>query len=95
MGFAYAASLKEGESFTTIELKINFLKAVRRARLTAEARIVKGGRTIGYLECDVRDEQGQLVARASSTCLTLRDSRGGAGVAGAREVGRAALDLSR
>jgi uncharacterized protein (TIGR00369 family) len=73
MGFAYAASLKEGESFTTIELKINFLKAVRRARLTAEARIVKGGRTIGYLECDVRDEQGQLVARASSTCLTLRE----------------------
>src|SRR5437870_13798333 len=30
MGYAYAASLAEGESFTTVELKINFLRAVRR-----------------------------------------------------------------
>jgi len=29
MGYAYAATLAEGESFTTIELKINFLRAVR------------------------------------------------------------------
>src|SRR6266705_5638309 len=34
MGFAYAATLGEGESFTTIELKINFLRAVRKAKLT-------------------------------------------------------------
>jgi uncharacterized protein (TIGR00369 family) len=41
MGFAYAATLGEGETFTTIELKINFLRAVREATLTAEARVVK------------------------------------------------------
>src|SRR6266480_141874 len=36
MGFAYAATLGEGESFTTVELKINFLRAVRKGTLTAE-----------------------------------------------------------
>ena len=72
MGMAYAATLGEGETFTTVELKINFLRAVRRARLTAEARVVKAGRSIGYVECDVKDEQGRLVARASSTCMKLR-----------------------
>jgi uncharacterized protein (TIGR00369 family) len=72
MGFAYAATLTDGDSFTTVELKINFLKAVRKGTLIAEARIISAGRTVGYLECDVRDDAGRLVARASSTCMTLR-----------------------
>src|SRR5437764_13665258 len=67
MGYAYAATLAEGESFTTVELKINFLRAVRRGKLTAEARVVKAGSAIGYVECDVSDQDGRLVARASST----------------------------
>src|SRR5438105_12071335 len=71
MGVAYASTLGEGESFTTLELKINFLKPVWKARLRAEARLVKRGRTVAMVECDVVDEGGSLVARASSTCLTL------------------------
>src|ERR1700686_2637409 len=43
MGYAYAATLAEGESFTTVELKINFLRAVRQGKLTAEAKAVKAG----------------------------------------------------
>jgi uncharacterized protein (TIGR00369 family) len=72
MGIVYAGTLQPDESFTTLELKINFLKPVWRARLRAVAHIVKRGRTAGLVECDVRDEQGALVARVSSTCLTLR-----------------------
>src|SRR5260221_5685869 len=71
MGIAYASTLEEGETFTTLELKINFLKPVWKARLRAEAHVVKRGRTVGLVECDVLDETGSLVARASSTCLTL------------------------
>jgi len=71
MGIAYAATLSESESFTTLELKINFLKPVWNARLTATARVVKRGKTVGMAECDVVDESGSLVARASSTCMTL------------------------
>src|SRR5947209_2300248 len=72
MGFAYAATLGAGETFTTIELKINFLRAVRTGTLTAEARVVKAGSTLGYVECDVTDQAGKLVARASSTCIKLK-----------------------
>jgi len=78
MGYAYAATLGEGETFTTVELKINFLRAVRKATLTAEARGVKAGSTLGYVECDVKDQAGRLVARAASTCMRLnRESKPG------------------
>src|SRR4051794_35452414 len=75
MGWAYAATLADGETFTTVELKVNFLRAVRQATLTAEAKVVKAGATLGYVECEVKDEQGRLVAKAASTCLKLPGSR--------------------
>jgi uncharacterized protein (TIGR00369 family) len=78
MGFAYASTLAEGETFTTIELKINFLRAVRKATLTAEARVVKAGSALGYVECEVKDQDGKLVAKAASTCMKLHQDRSGA-----------------
>ena len=75
MGMAYASTLGEGETFTTIELKINFLKPVWTGKLVATGRVVKGGRTVGLVDCDVTDAEGQLVARASSTCMTLRGAK--------------------
>jgi uncharacterized protein (TIGR00369 family) len=72
MGSAYAATLDEGESFTTLELKINFLRPVKAGRLAADASIVQRGRTVGMTECAITDDQGRLIAKASSTCLTLR-----------------------
>jgi uncharacterized protein (TIGR00369 family) len=73
MGIAYASNLNESESFTTLELKINFLKPVWNARLRATGRVVKQGRTVGMV--DVTDEKGSLVARATSTCMTLRGAQ--------------------
>lgn len=75
MGIAYASNLGEGESFTTLELKINFLKPIWNARLTATGYVVKQGRTVGLVECDVTDEKGSLVARVNSTCMTLRGAQ--------------------
>jgi uncharacterized protein (TIGR00369 family) len=72
MGMAYASSLDDNETFTTLELKINFLKPVWSGRLTATGYVVKSGRTVGLVDCDVHDEKQSLVARASSTCMTLR-----------------------
>src|SRR2546430_5888806 len=56
MGMAYASELERGESFTTLELKINFMKPVWRAHLRAEGKVVKRGRTVGLVECDVLDD---------------------------------------
>ena len=72
MGMAYASALGEGETFTTIEMKINFLKPIWNAKLLAVGHVVKQGRTVGLVDCDVTDEKGSLVARASSTLMTLR-----------------------
>jgi uncharacterized protein (TIGR00369 family) len=72
MGAAYRGTLAEGESFTTLELKMNFLRPVWQATLRADARIVSAGKTVGMIECDIIDEKKRLVARASSTCLKLR-----------------------
>src|ERR687891_1052226 len=44
MGIAYAASLDEDETFTTLELKINFLRPVWQGKLSATGRLVNGGR---------------------------------------------------
>src|SRR5438445_741449 len=46
MGMAYAALLDEGETFTTLELKINFTKPVWTGKLRAEGRVVSAGRTV-------------------------------------------------
>lgn len=75
MGIAQASLLQPGETFTTLELKINFLKPIWKAKLRAIGTVVKAGRTISLIECDVLDEQDKLVARASSTCMTLRDEQ--------------------
>jgi uncharacterized protein (TIGR00369 family) len=72
MGWAYGATLAEDETFTTVEMKINYLRPVRHATLTAEAKVVKSGYVLGYVECEIKDEQGQLVAKAASTCMRLK-----------------------
>jgi uncharacterized protein (TIGR00369 family) len=72
MGFAYYSTLAADESMTTVELKINFLRPVWKATLRAKAKVVRAGKQVAFIECDVVDEQERLVARASSTCLTLR-----------------------
>ena len=73
MGCSHASQLDDGETFTTLELKMNFLKPVWKGRLVAEGRVIKAGRTIGLVDCRVTDESGSLVAYATSTCMTLRD----------------------
>ena len=75
MGIAFASTLAPDESFTTVELKINFFRPVWTGRLLAEAKVVRRGKTMGYVECEIVDDTGRLVAKAASTCLTLRDDR--------------------
>jgi uncharacterized protein (TIGR00369 family) len=71
MGMAFASTLDRDQSFTTLELKINFLRPVWESSLLAKARVTSRGKTVGLVECDVVDADGRLMARASSTCLVL------------------------
>src|SRR2546425_6525225 len=47
MGIAYASTLAEGETFATVELKINFLRPVKEGMLIAEGWVVSGRRNTG------------------------------------------------
>jgi uncharacterized protein (TIGR00369 family) len=76
MGMAFASTLAPDESFTTMALSINFFRPVWQARLRAEARVINRGKRVGYLECDVTDQDGKLVAKANSTCFVLRGGDG-------------------
>ena len=73
MGCACLSLLAEGESFATVELKINFLKPVWSGRVTAVGEVVKAGRTLTVCSCRITDAGGSLVAYATSTQMTLRE----------------------
>jgi uncharacterized protein (TIGR00369 family) len=75
MGIAFATTLAAGESFTTIELKINFFRPVWQAALKAEGKVVRRGNSVGYVECEITDENARLVAKAASTCMVLKADR--------------------
>lgn len=72
MGSSYLSTLSEGEYYTTLELKTNFLKAVRHGKLRFVGKVIKRSSTIGLTQCEVFDENENLVAFATSTCMTLR-----------------------
>jgi uncharacterized protein (TIGR00369 family) len=71
MGVAFGTTLGGGESFTTLELKINFLRPVWTGILRAEADVVSRGRTVGLVTCRITDEKRRLIASATSTVMVL------------------------
>jgi uncharacterized protein (TIGR00369 family) len=76
IGCAFASTLEEDETFTSLDLTIKFFKPVWNARLAVAARVTKRTRTLGFLECEVTDESGSLVAKVFSTCTVLRGQDG-------------------
>ena len=72
IGTAHFTTLGEGETFTTIDLKINFFRPVWSDTLRAKSHAVQNGRTVSYYTCDVTRADGKLVAVATSTVMTLR-----------------------
>lgn len=78
MGIAFATTLEDDETFTTLDLTAKYFKPIWNAQLLASAKVVKRTRTLGLIECEVTDEGGGLVAKIYSSCMVLRgqDARG-------------------
>lgn len=72
MGTAFATTLEDDETFTTLDLTAKFFKPIWNSRLTATAHVVKRTRSLGLIECDVTDDTGSLVAKVFSSCIVLR-----------------------
>lgn len=76
MGIAVITTLEKDQTFTTLELKMNFLRPVFRGKLIASGRVVHRGRTIALAEADVANTEGKLVARGVSTCMIIHADSG-------------------
>jgi uncharacterized protein (TIGR00369 family) len=72
MGMAFFSTLEEGETFTTLELKINYLRPFWTGTLLAHGSVISRGKTVGLTECRIVDDQERLIAHATSTCMALR-----------------------
>ena len=67
MGGAVQPNLPEGQSCTSIEVKVSYLSAVREGTLIVETEVVRQGRNIAFLESKVRDESGRIIALGSGS----------------------------
>jgi uncharacterized protein (TIGR00369 family) len=75
MGIATMTTLGEGESFTTLELKMNFLWPIVEGELTADARVLHRGRTVAMTDVLVKSQDGKEVARGTATQMVLHPER--------------------
>jgi acyl-CoA thioesterase len=74
-GVAAMGLLASGETLTTIEMKINFIRPVPDGEIVADALILHRGRSTAVGEADVRDAEGRLVAKALATYAILRQAQ--------------------
>ena len=72
-GCALHSTLPQGKGYTSIEIKVSYLKGVRASSgtLTATGTVVKAGARVGFTEGVVTDASGSIVATASSTLLVF------------------------
>jgi uncharacterized protein (TIGR00369 family) len=78
MGVATITTLRDAESFSTLELKMNFLRPVFKGRITAEARVLHRGKTIAMAQSVIKNEEGKEVARGTATQIILPATKAGA-----------------
>jgi uncharacterized protein (TIGR00369 family) len=76
MGMSYIRLISPEESFTTIALKMNFLRPFWSGPLSARGKILRKGRTLGPLERRITDEKRRLVAYPTRTCMAIVGKRG-------------------
>ncbi|WP_067562457.1 PaaI family thioesterase [Nocardia acidivorans] len=77
MGSAVFTKLGDGVAYTTLELKVNFIRSVTLdgSRLTCEATAVHVGRRTATAEGRITDAAGKLIAHGSTTILVLGGDR--------------------
>jgi uncharacterized protein (TIGR00369 family) len=73
MGCAVHSVQPKGRGYTTLEIKVNYIRAITDAvgPVTAEGRVVHAGRSSAVADATLVDGAGKLYATASTTCLVL------------------------
>jgi uncharacterized protein (TIGR00369 family) len=66
-GLATYLSVPRGSRVATVEMKMNYLEPVEKGTVVADARVIRVGKTLAVVECDLRDEIERLVGKALMT----------------------------
>lgn len=71
LGCAVHSTLDRGETYTTLEIKVNLVRPITKdtGPVRAEGRIIHRGRSVGTSEGDIKDAGGKLYAHATTTCM--------------------------
>ena len=71
LGCAIFSTIEKGDGWTTLELKLNFVRTITKdtGPIRAEGRILHRGRTIATSEGDIKDRAGKIYAHATTTCM--------------------------
>lgn len=80
-GWAVHTMLGPGEQCATLEMKINYIGALRDEDCVAEARVVHKGRTSVVVEAEIKTAAGRLVAKTLATFIVLSTEKPGQSLA--------------
>ena len=73
LGCAVQSMLPKGTGYTTLELKVNLIRALtdKTGPVRAEGKVIQVGRSVGIAEARLVDVDGKLYAHATTTCLVF------------------------
>jgi len=76
MALSTLSTLDEKHGFTTLDIRINYLRPITIAtgEVRAEGRVIQGGRRIAYCEARLEDAAGKLLAHGTGSCLIIARS---------------------
>ena len=77
LGCAINTVMPAGRVFTTLEMKINYVRPLRRetGEVRCEARVLHAGSRVATAEGDIVDASGKLYAHGTATCMLFRSSQ--------------------
>jgi len=76
ISLAAGLTIEWGQITPTLEMKVSYIAQGKPGtRILAEARTVRRGGTVIFLEADLKDEAGKLIATASSTVMIAQMKR--------------------
>lgn len=72
-GCAVHTTLPAGVGYTSLEIKVSFLRPITAdtGPVTAHGWVTKRGKGVAFADADIRDKDGRILATASSTCLII------------------------
>lgn len=74
MGCTLQSTLPAGYSFSTLELKVNFLKPIhsKTGKLLTKTKMIHKGKTIALLQSNICNDNGTVYAFGTSTCIIVK-----------------------